>query len=85
MTLDDLSQMSEMEINEAERTALGDIRDVQINPELPWIRRAESYLAQIRNPYCFLCGGSIVRVRFNDGGADLQSRLKSYFISLKKS
>jgi len=70
---------------EIDRTALADIHAIKIDRNLPAARRAEQYLGQIRNPYCFLCGDSVVRVRFAEDGGDLKSHLKTYFISCKKA
>ena len=70
---------------EIDRTKLVDIQSVKIDPSLSAVQRAEQYLEQIKNPYCFLCGESVVRVRFNAGGGDLQTRLKNYFVSCKKA
>ena len=70
---------------EIDRTKLVDIQSVKINPSLTAAQRAEQYLEQIKNPYCFLCGGSVVRVSFDTNGGDLQARLKNYFINSKKA
>ena len=68
---------------EIDRTNLVDIKSIKINPSLTAAQRAEQYLKQIKNPYCFLCGESVVRVRFAPDGGDLQSKLKNYFVSCK--
>lgn len=83
MTLAQLDAMRNT--TEIDRTKLVDIQSVKINPSLPAAQRAERYLEQIKNPYCFLCGGSVVRLRFADGGEDLRARLKNYFTSCKKA
>ena len=68
-----------------DRSQLVDIHTVKLDKNLPAAQRAEQYLEQIRNPYCFLCGESVVRLRFSDDGGDLESHLKNYFISCKKA
>ena len=68
-----------------DRSQLVDISTVHIDQSLPAAQRMESYLAQIKNPYCFLCGDSVVRVRFREEGGDLKQRLKNFFISTKQS
>jgi hypothetical protein len=83
MTLATLDAMRNA--TEVDRANLVDIHTIQINKNLPAAQRAEQYLGQIRNPYCFTCGESVVRLRFNDEGGDLRSRLKNYFISCKKA
>ena len=68
-----------------DRASLVDIHTVKLDKDLPAAQRAEQYLEQIKNPYCFLCGDSVVRVRFADGGGDLGTHLKNYFASCKKA
>ena len=70
---------------EIDRASLVDIQTIRINKNLPAAQRAEQYLEQIRNPYCFLCGESVVRLRFNPDGDELKNHLKNYFVSCKKA
>ena len=83
MTLTQLDEMRQSAVTD--RASLADIRTVRLDKALPAAQRAEQYLEQIKNPYCFLCGESVVRLRFADDGEDLRTRLKSYFVSCKKS
>jgi len=71
--------------SEIDRASLVNIHTIKIDKNLPAARRAEQYLEQIRNPYCFLCGDSVVRVRFAEDGGDLKAHLKNYFVSCKKA
>lgn len=68
-----------------ERAELVDIKTVRIDPDLPTAERAAQYIAQIKNPYCFLCNGAVVRLKFNPEGNDLKSHLKNYFIACKQA
>ena len=70
---------------EIDRASLVDIHTIKSGKNLTAARRAEQYLEQIRNPYCFLCGDSVVRVRFTEDSGDLKDRLKNYFVSCKKA
>lgn len=82
-TLNDLQRMSQT--NEVNKDDLVNIEEVQINQTFPAIQRMENYLSQIKNPYHFLCGNSVVHLRFEDEESDLKSRLTNYFQSLKKA
>ncbi len=83
MTLSELDAMRGT--TEIDRTKLVDIHTIKIDRDLSAAERAEQYLEQIRNPYCFLCGESVVRVRFDPDGGELKSKLKNYFVSCKKA
>ena len=43
---------------------LVDIADVKINTDLPVEERIKDYIKQIKNPYCYLCNGVVVRISF---------------------
>ena len=85
LTLMELNKMSEQKMSEIDRSSLVDIRDVIVDPKLPWLQRMESYLEQIKNPYCYLYDGIVVQVRFTNGGPHLKNSLKNYLIRMKKS
>ena len=61
--------------------SLVDIRDVQIDPALPVEERMRSYVEQIKNPYLFKVGNTVVRVSY----ADTQATLHDNFINLLAS
>lgn len=60
----------EMETEHVSRSeqlaALIDIRDVKIDKSLPIEERVRSYVRQIKNPYLFKVGNTIVRVSYAD-------------------
>jgi hypothetical protein len=49
----------QVDINE-----LVDIRDVHINKRLPAEKRIQEFIKQIKNPYVYKCGDTVVRVKF---------------------
>ena len=61
--------------------SLVDIRDVKIDPSRPREERMRSYVEQIRNPYLFKVGSTVVRVSY----ADTQDTITDNFVSLLAS
>ncbi len=84
LTAKQLEEMSRLEMDQIDRNQLVDIQGIQIDPAMPLEARMESYLEQVKNPYCFLCANTVVRVRFAPDGDTLQNKLEHFFISLKK-
>ena len=58
------------------RDELVDIADVKINTDLPVEERIKDYIKQIKNPYCYLCNGVVVRISFA-GKSKLSDCLKT--------
>ena len=83
ITCRQLSEMSEMDITRVSAKTLVDIGCVSIDDSLPGAMRMESYLTQIKNPYCFLCENTPVKVGFASGSRQLEDKLLDYFIGLK--
>ena len=78
-----LREMRSVDITQVDRSTLADIRNIHIDPALPITQKMQSYLEQIGNPYCFLCGDTPVKIRFASDGKPLKQSLCDYFISLK--
>ncbi len=78
-----LQMMSSMDITQVEHSALVDITNVHIDSALPVVKKMQSYLEQIGNPYCFLCDGTPVKIRFVSKEKTLKQALSQYFLSLK--
>lgn len=54
--------------------SLVDVRDVQINAELPQKEKISSFVAQIKNPYRFRVGDVVVNVSYSGDSVTLNDR-----------
>lgn len=77
-----LEQMRHTDVRLVDPAVLVDIRDVSVDTDLPRDARMQDYLDQIKNPYCFKCGKTIVKVSFADTGATIEDRLEKYLLTL---
>lgn len=60
---------------------LVDIRDVKVDRSQPMEERLKSYVEQIKNPYLFKVGDTIVRVSY----ANTQDTINDNFVNLLAS
>lgn len=67
-------------MSQSTQDTLVDIRDVHVDPNLPKNERIKEYLCQIKNPYCFKCGGFTVHARFAKDGPTLEDCLKQILL-----
>lgn len=72
---EDLRKLAEVDIRTVDPKVLVDIQDVKIDESLPIPERVRDYIRQIRNPYCYLSHGTIVKIRFT-GTKTLEECLK---------
>ena len=61
---------------------LVDIRDVKIDKTLPVEERVISYVKQIKNPYMFKVGNTVVRVSYTEGGPSLQELVEQMLMNM---
>lgn len=59
-----LKKMAEVNIRDVSPDELVDIENVHVNTELPTQERVLDYIRQIKNPYCYISHGVIVKISF---------------------
>lgn len=59
-----LRELSEVDIRTVDPKELVDIKDVKIREGIPLPERVRDYVEQIKNPYCYLSHGTVVKIRF---------------------
>ena len=74
-TLKELKAMSQVDITSVDRNTLVDIESVRIDKDLPYEERMADYIRQIKNPYCYLYKGMIIKVSFT-GERNIEDCLK---------
>ena len=61
-----------------DRDSLVDINEIVIDDSLPPKERAEEFLRQIKNPYCFRVGKVVVKNVYSNDGVSLQERFEQF-------
>lgn len=82
MPMQQLQAMQSVDPLTVDRSTLVDINDVTIDTTLPKQVRMESFIQQIKNPYCYKCGKVVVKVNYLEQEMTLEERLISHFKSL---
>lgn len=75
---EDLVKMKDIDIREADREALADILEIEIDKDLSVTEKKREFIRQIKNPYLYRQGEYVVKLSFADTGASLTDRLKEY-------
>ena len=82
VTMSALDEMSRVDIQTVDPDTLVDIRDVEIDHELPKEARVLNFIEKIKNPYCFKHGKVIVKGGFTDTEDTFENRFESYLRSV---
>lgn len=80
VTSEELRAMSEVDIRTVDRSTLVDAESVKINTELSTEERIADYIAQIKNPYCYLYKGMAIKISFS-GKRKLEDCMKDGLFS----
>lgn len=64
---------------------LVDISDVKIDTTMKKTDRIQNFIRDIKNPYCFRCKNTVVKVSFCSEGGSFQELLQDYFSTLSHS
>jgi hypothetical protein len=64
ITAEELKRMREVDIRTVDKNDLVDIETVEIRTDLPKEERIMDYIRQIKNPYCYLYKGMVIKVSF---------------------
>lgn len=70
-------ELRSVDLHTIDPNSLVDIRKIKIEESAPKEQRIESYLKQVKNPYCFKVGKVVVKVSFTEGGGTFQEHLET--------
>lgn len=82
MDISDIEFMKNTDVRTVDKSSLVDLKDVSINPKASPQEKTLEYIRQIKNPYCFLCNGYVVKLEFSDGEKTIEDCFLEYIDTL---
>ncbi len=73
-----LEEMKRVDPRTVDRRTLVQRSSVKINPKDDKIKRIQDYISQIKNPYCYLEGNTVVKISFADSDRTIEDCIHSY-------
>lgn len=77
-----LKKLENVDICSVSKETLVDLRNVNIDCGKKREERVKEFIQQVKNPYCFVCEGIIVKIQFSNCNDTLEDKLSDYFYSL---
>lgn len=77
-----LRSMAQMDIRAVGRETLVERSTVKLDPGLSREERILSFIEQIKNPYCYLDDGVVLKISFINTDVTLEERLEEYVRNL---
>lgn len=78
----DYEVMRGVDIRTVDPSTLEDIRDIDIDPNLPFEEKATAFIKQIKNPYCFRCGDVAVKINYVNPMVTIDDCMEDFYRSL---
>ena len=72
----DIEQWKNVDIRTVDKNSLVDLNSVAIDDSLPVGERVESFIQQVKNPYCFRIGNVAVKVNYKESGPSFQQNFE---------
>ena len=73
-----IKEMRDTDPGSVDRNELAEISQVKIPPRITGADRKAEYLRQIRNPYCYMDGKTLVKISFSGTRKSLQDCVYDY-------
>lgn len=83
MTAKELDALKCVDVREVKREELVDIREVEIDRDLPVEERLREFVRQVKNPYCFKVGDVVVKTAFSSSGGSFEERFERMLSGLE--
>lgn len=79
MTLAELEKMKDVDPRTVDRSTLVQRKDVKVRSRGTKQERVMDYIRQIKNPYCYLEGKTVVKISFADTDRTIEDCFHAYF------
>ena len=73
-----IEAMKTVDPKNVDRSALVQRSSVRLNPDAPREDRLRDFIRQIKNPYCYLDGKTVVKITFSNTDTTMEDCLEHY-------
>ena len=77
-----IEAMKTVDPKNVDRSALVQRSSVRLNPDAPREDRLRDFIRQIKNPYCYLDGKTVVKITFPNTDTTMEDCLEHYLRGL---
>ncbi len=77
-----IEEMKAVDPATVDRSQLVERSTIRLNPDAPREERLREFIRQIKNPYCYLDGKTVVKITFSQTDTTLEDCLEHYLRGL---
>ena len=82
MVAAELKELKKVDIRTVDVSTLEDIEKIRIDRTLPKEERLLAFIRDVRNPFCYICNGMVVKTSFSDTDESLENKLVKLCIGM---
>ena len=79
----ELEELKKVDVRTVDVSVLEEIEKIEINSSLPARERWVDFAEKIKNPFCFICNGMVVKVSYSETKESLENKLVQLCISME--
>ena len=82
MVAAELEELKKVDIRTVDTSTLADIGKIRIDRTLPKEERLLAFIREVRNPFCFICNGMVVKTSFSDTDESIENKLAKLCVEM---
>ena len=79
----ELEELKKVDVRTVDVSVLEEIEKIEINSSLSARERWVDFAEKIKNPFCFICNGMVVKVSYSEAKESLENKLVQLCISME--
>lgn len=80
----EIEKMKSIDVRTVDINTLEDIDTIKVNKTLPIQERWKDFADKIKNPFCFICNGMVVKISYSETKESLEKKLIELCLSMEK-
>ena len=80
----ELEELKKVDVRTVDISDLEDIEKIEIDSSLSSWERWMDFAKKIKNPFCFICNGMVVKISYSEAKESLENRLVQLCTSMEE-
>ncbi|MEY8392377.1 hypothetical protein D3Z36_11530 [Lachnospiraceae bacterium] len=79
----ELEELKKVDVRTVDISALENIEEIEIDHSLSVMERWMDFAEKIKNPFCFICNGMVVKISYSEAKESLEKKLIQLCMSME--
>ncbi len=75
MKLIKVEELKQVDVRTVDADTLIDIDQIKVDKTLPKTERLQDFIRKVKNPFCFICNGMIIKTSFAETNENLENKI----------